>query len=41
MQIIIAVIGLTAMALLAYYFWILMKGDGWGKNIPLPHPDAL
>lgn len=27
MQIIIAVIGLTAMALLIYYFWILMKGD--------------
>lgn len=27
MQIIIAVIGLTAMVLLAYYFWILMKGD--------------
>jgi flagellar basal body-associated protein FliL len=27
MQIIIAVIGLTAMALLTYYFWILMKGD--------------
>ncbi len=27
MQIIIAVIGLPAMALLAYYFWILMKGD--------------
>lgn len=27
MQIIIAVIGLTAMVLITYYFWILMKGD--------------